>query len=189
MRDALECAHLYPDGGAYYLAEALSKKLEVPRDHLILGNGSNEVIEFLGHAFLREDDEIITSEHAFIVYKLVAAVFGARTIETPTPDYQHHLDEMSERDHAAHASYLHREPKQSHRNIALAGADRQFHVARCRKTSSLFSTRPISNIVDNPPDTLQFRSRRPKRRRLADIFQDSRAWPVCASAMASRVRH
>ena len=94
MRDALECAHLYPDGGGYYLGDALSKKLGVPSDHLILGNGSNEIIEFLAHAFLREGDEIITSEHAFVVYKLVAKVFGAKTIETPSRDYHHHLDAL-----------------------------------------------------------------------------------------------
>ncbi len=54
-------------------------------ENIILGNGSNEVIEFLGHAFLNLDDDVITSEYAFIVYKLIASSFGARTIETPSP--------------------------------------------------------------------------------------------------------
>ncbi|MCA1657877.1 MAG: aminotransferase class I/II-fold pyridoxal phosphate-dependent enzyme, partial [Verrucomicrobiaceae bacterium] len=58
----------------------------------ILGSGSNEIIEFLGHAFLNRGDDVITSEHAFIAYKLVAAVFGARTIEVPSPDLRHDLD-------------------------------------------------------------------------------------------------
>jgi histidinol-phosphate aminotransferase len=62
------------------------------RDQLILGAGSNEIIEFLGHAFLDRGDDIVTSEHAFIVYKLVAAVFGARTVEVPSPDLRHDLD-------------------------------------------------------------------------------------------------
>src|SRR3954463_11531649 len=43
MRAALECAPLYPDGGGYYLREALAKRLGVARENLILGNGSNEV--------------------------------------------------------------------------------------------------------------------------------------------------
>jgi histidinol-phosphate aminotransferase len=94
MHNALECSHRYPDGGGYYLREALSKKLGVAREDIILGNGSNEVIEFCGHAFLKAGDEVITSQHAFIAYKLIAAVFGARTIETPSPDYRHHLDTM-----------------------------------------------------------------------------------------------
>jgi histidinol-phosphate aminotransferase len=92
MRAALDAAHLYPDGGGFYLREALAKKLGVSREHLILGAGSNEIIEFLGHAFLDRGDEIVTSEHAFVVYKLVAAVFGARTIEVPSPDLRHDLD-------------------------------------------------------------------------------------------------
>jgi histidinol-phosphate aminotransferase len=92
MRTALDSANLYPDGGAYYLRDALSAKLRIGRDHLILGAGSNEIIEFFGHAFLDRGDEIVTSEHAFVVYKLVAAVFGARTIEVPSPDMRHDLE-------------------------------------------------------------------------------------------------
>src|SRR5436190_1512071 len=80
MRAALDSAHLYPDGGGFYLREALARKLGFSRDHLILGAGSNEIIEFLGHAFLDRGDEIVTSEHAFVVYKLVAAIFAGRTL-------------------------------------------------------------------------------------------------------------
>src|SRR5438477_12678659 len=92
MRSALENAQLYPDGGGFYLREALAAKLNFKRENIILGNGSNEIIEFLGHAFLNRDDEMITSEHAFIAYKLVATLFGAHTIETPSSDYRHNLD-------------------------------------------------------------------------------------------------
>jgi len=92
MRTALDSAHRYPDGGGFYLREALAGKLGVSRDQIILGNGSNEIIEFLGHAFLERGDDVITSEHAFVAYKLVAAVFGARTIEAPSPDFRHDFD-------------------------------------------------------------------------------------------------
>src|SRR6266571_5272034 len=94
MRGALEHAQLYPDGGGFYLREALAATLNFKRENIILGNGSNEIIEFLGHAFLNRGDEVITSEHAFIAYKLTATLFGARTIETPSPDYRHDLDAM-----------------------------------------------------------------------------------------------
>jgi histidinol-phosphate aminotransferase len=94
MRNALKNAQLYPDGGGFYLREALAAHLQVARENIILGNGSNEIIEFLAHAFLTRDDEVITSEHAFVAYKLIAALFGARTIETPSPDYQHDLQAM-----------------------------------------------------------------------------------------------
>jgi histidinol-phosphate aminotransferase len=91
MRAALEAANLYPDGGGFYLRQALSTRLGVGADHIILGAGSNEIIEFFGHAFLDRGDEIVTSEHAFVVYKLVAAGFGARAIEVPSPNMRHDL--------------------------------------------------------------------------------------------------
>jgi histidinol-phosphate aminotransferase len=94
MRAALNDAQFYPDGGGFYLRNALASRLGVARENIILGNGSNEVIEFLGHAFLKPGDEAIASEHAFVAYKLIAALFGARTIETPSPNYEHDLDAM-----------------------------------------------------------------------------------------------
>ena len=92
MRVALEHAHLYPDGSGFYLRNSIAAKLEVTPENVILGNGSNEVIEFVGHAFLNPGDEVITCQYAFIVYKLLATAFGVRTIETPSPDYQQDLD-------------------------------------------------------------------------------------------------
>lgn len=92
MRAAIDCAHLYPDGGGYYVTRALSQKLGVPADHIILGNGSNEIIEFIGHAFLRPGAAIITPQHAFIAYKIIAKVFGARTIEVPAPRFEQDLE-------------------------------------------------------------------------------------------------
>ena len=94
MRSGAENAHLYPDGGGFYLCKAIAAKLDLAPQNIILGNGSNEVIEFLGHAFLNLDDDVITSQYAFIVYKLIATSFGARTIETPSPDYQQDLEGM-----------------------------------------------------------------------------------------------
>ncbi len=94
MRAAAEDAHLYPDGGGFYLCKAIAAKLGLALENVILGNGSNEVIEFLGHAFLDLDDDVVTSQYAFIVYKLIATSFGARTIETPSPDFQQDLEAM-----------------------------------------------------------------------------------------------
>ncbi|HEY2800051.1 MAG TPA: histidinol-phosphate transaminase [Chthoniobacterales bacterium] len=92
MRRALADANLYPDGGAFYLREALAEKLNVARDNLILGNGSNEVIEFVGHAFLRAGTEAVTSENAFVAYKLLTALFGATTVEVPDCDHRFDLE-------------------------------------------------------------------------------------------------
>lgn len=92
MRSALNTAHLYPDGSGFYLCKAIAAKLGLQPRNVILGSGSNEIIEFLGHAFVNPGDEVITCQYAFIVYKLLATAFSVRTIETPTPDYRQNLD-------------------------------------------------------------------------------------------------
>ncbi len=94
MQAALPKAHFYPDGGGYYLREAIAARLGVDRLNVILGAGSNEVIEFIGHAFLDPGDEIIAARHGFIVYRLVATLFGARAVEVEDPGFAHDLDGM-----------------------------------------------------------------------------------------------
>jgi histidinol-phosphate aminotransferase len=94
MREALERAHFYPDGGGWALRNAIAGKLGLARENVILGNGSNEIIEFIGHAFLRPGDEVVTAKHAFAVYTLMAQLFGAKTVEVPDPGYTHDLDAM-----------------------------------------------------------------------------------------------
>lgn len=95
MREMLERAHFYPDGGGYYLREAIARKFGFDRANIILGCGSNEIIEFIGKAFLNPGDEIVTARHAFVVYKLMATLFGAQTIEVPDPGFAHDLNAMA----------------------------------------------------------------------------------------------
>ena len=155
MRDALQRAQLYPDGGGFYLRQALAPKLEVAPDHIILGNGSNEIIEFLGHAFLNRDDDIIASEHAFIAYKLVASLFGARTIEPASPDYRYDLDAVL----GAITSKT--------RLLFIANPNNPTGTLVSQAKIDNFISRVPENIVtvfdeayfeflDNPPDTLRY---------------------------------
>lgn len=95
MRETIERAHFYPDGGGFYLREAIAKKFGFERANIMLGCGSNEIIEFIGKAFLNPGDEIVTSRHAFVVYKLMATLFGATTVEVPDPNFAHDLDAMA----------------------------------------------------------------------------------------------
>jgi histidinol-phosphate aminotransferase len=95
MREALENAHFYPDGGGYHLRSGIAEKYGVGIDHVLLGTGSNEIIEFLGHAFLRPGDNIVTAEHAFVVYKILAKLFGAETVGVPDPNLTHDLPAMA----------------------------------------------------------------------------------------------
>jgi histidinol-phosphate aminotransferase len=94
MREALDRSHFYPDGGAWALRGAIAEKLNLDRTNVVLGNGSNEIIEFIGHAFLKPGDEVVTAGHAFAVYTLMAQLFGATTVEVPDPGFTHDLDAM-----------------------------------------------------------------------------------------------
>jgi histidinol-phosphate aminotransferase len=92
MCRAAAAANFYPDGGAYFVTQALAQKLNVGPENIVLGNGSNEIIEFIGHAFLRPGVETITSENGFIAYRLLTALFGATTVQVPDRDYRFDLD-------------------------------------------------------------------------------------------------
>lgn len=94
MIETIERAHFYPDGGGYYLREAIAEMLGLSMANVILGNGSNEIIEFLGHAYLRPGDEVVVARHSFAVYRLMAQLFGANTVEVPDPDFTADLEAM-----------------------------------------------------------------------------------------------
>lgn len=91
MREALPKVHFYPDGGGFHLRNAIAQHFGLTRENVVLGNGSNEIIELLFHAFTRPGiHEIVSARNAFAVYALMAQLFGVRVIEVPddnfTPD-------------------------------------------------------------------------------------------------------
>ena len=95
MKLTADQMHVYPDGGNFQLRQALSEKLRVKPDQIFIGHGSNEILQLLSHVYLDERSNIVVSDHAFIVYRLVAALFGADVISVPmTPDYRHDLAAM-----------------------------------------------------------------------------------------------
>src|SRR5207249_3941855 len=99
MRKALAQVNLYPDGNAFYLKQKLAAKLGLAPANLVLGNGSNEIIEFLGHALLQWSvssgpAEVVVSQYCFAVYPIVTALFGARLVVAPAKNYGHDLEAM-----------------------------------------------------------------------------------------------
>jgi histidinol-phosphate aminotransferase len=94
MHKALATAHLYPDGGGFYLRQALANKLGVEMDNIVLGTGSNEVIEFLYHAFVAPGDEVVAGDRAFVIYSIMAKMFQARCVEVPFAGHTHDLKAM-----------------------------------------------------------------------------------------------
>lgn len=98
MRKTLPRLNLYPDGNAFYLKQKLSTKLGLEPCNLVLGNGSNEILELLGHCLLFDNGnaipEVIVSQYCFAVYPIVAALFGAKLVTVPARNYGHDLDAM-----------------------------------------------------------------------------------------------
>ena len=92
---ALEQGELYPDGGCFELRQKLAEKYGLGTDQFVIGNGSNEIIELLGHAFLGPGDEVVMGAPAFVVYKLVTLLFGAKAVEVPLREWRHDLDRMA----------------------------------------------------------------------------------------------
>ena len=100
MRDATSQISIYPDANAFYLKQALAKKLNVQTSQITIGNGSNDVLDIIGRTFLEKGRQAIFSEYAFLVYPLVTQACGAIAQITPANDrnseqpYGHDLDAM-----------------------------------------------------------------------------------------------
>ncbi|WP_286239764.1 histidinol-phosphate transaminase [Neptuniibacter halophilus] len=84
----------YPDSGGYRLKQALAAKFSLQPEQLTLGNGSNDVLELVGRAYLQPGDEVIYSQYAFVVYSLVTQATGAKAVITPARDWGHDLAAM-----------------------------------------------------------------------------------------------
>lgn len=85
----------YPDGSGFELKAALSRKLGIGAHRMVLGNGSNDVLELAARAFLAPGTSAVYSRHAFAVYPLAVQASGATGIETRARDYGHDLNAMA----------------------------------------------------------------------------------------------
>jgi histidinol-phosphate aminotransferase len=93
-RAALDEIGLYPDGNCFALKDALVKRYGVAHDQIVLGNGSNDLLELSARAFLTVGDKAIYSDHSFAVYALATQAVGATGISVPARDFGHDPDAM-----------------------------------------------------------------------------------------------
>ncbi|MCX8073674.1 MAG: histidinol-phosphate transaminase [Candidatus Binatia bacterium] len=96
IREALTQLHRYPDGSCYYLKRALARKLGVSADAILFGSGSNELIELAVRTFLRQGDEAVMADQAFVIYRLVVQAQGATARVVPLRHYTHNLEAMAD---------------------------------------------------------------------------------------------
>ena len=95
MRIAIEETGRYPDGNGFALKDALSRRYGLTPDRIVLGNGSNDVLEMAARAFLAPGTSSVYSQHAFVVYSLATQAIGATGIVVPARDFGHDLDAMA----------------------------------------------------------------------------------------------
>ena len=95
ISESVTQVHLYPDGNAYYLKEDLAAYLGISAEHLILGNGSNDVLQLVAEAYVAPGDEVIYAAGAFVVYSLVTKLCSATAVVVPMVEHTHDLSAMA----------------------------------------------------------------------------------------------
>ena len=94
IKNSINEIERYPDGNGFYLKKIISKKFSISSEQIILGNGSNDILELAARTFVTPKEEIIYSQHAFAVYKLVTKSIGAIGVEVPAKNYGHDLNKF-----------------------------------------------------------------------------------------------
>jgi histidinol-phosphate aminotransferase len=94
MLDAVDEIARYPDGSGFALKAALSRRHGVQMNQVVIGNGSNDVLDMAARAFLARGNSAVYAQHAFAVYPIATLSVGARGIEVPAREYGHDLDAM-----------------------------------------------------------------------------------------------
>jgi len=84
--------HLYPDGSAHALRQAIAETAGLDPQHIICGNGSDEILHLLPQIYAQPGDEIMFSAHGFLVYRIAALAAGATPIVIPEPDLRTDVD-------------------------------------------------------------------------------------------------
>jgi len=87
-------AHLYPDDSMFELKMALASKYAVKEDNIIIGAGSDQVLEFISRAVLDEESSVLMSAVTFAMYEIYAKQMGAKVYRTAS--YEHKYDEFME---------------------------------------------------------------------------------------------
>ncbi|MDH7568082.1 MAG: histidinol-phosphate transaminase [Armatimonadota bacterium] len=96
MQAALARVNLYPDGSAYVLTRRLAQHWNMPPECIALGNGSDELLHYLGVAYLEPGDEVIQAHPSFVRYESAAVLNNCRCISIPLKNYTHDLEAMAD---------------------------------------------------------------------------------------------
>src|SRR5881398_652581 len=127
---ALNHLNRYPDGSGFYLRQALAKKHGASPDQIVLGNGSNELIELLVRAFLRPGDEAVVPHPSFVVYPMIVQAAGGVRVMVMLKDFRLDLEAMARAIAPMTKVVFIANPKQPHRDDRDGRRGRTLHGAR-----------------------------------------------------------
>lgn len=96
LREALGSVNLYPDGNSVLLREALSRKLGISTDRVLVTHGADEAFDLLAYAFLDRGDEVVVGDPTFSSYELAARTMGAKVRRVPLREYRQDVSAMME---------------------------------------------------------------------------------------------
>ena len=96
LAETAAALHRYPDGGAHRLRAALADRYKLTPEHVILGNGSDEILGLLARAFLSPGDEAVMADQTFVIYKMEVTAAHGKPVIVPLTQWQHDLAAMTE---------------------------------------------------------------------------------------------
>jgi histidinol-phosphate aminotransferase len=152
-----ETVHLYPDGSAHELRQALAAHHGTPPDHLIFGNGSDELLHYLGVTFLNPGDEVIQGDPSFVRYEAAAVLHGAVLHKAPLRNHVHDLQAMADRINARTRMVFIANPNNPTGTIVTEDEVRRF-VERVPDRCIVVFDEAYHGYVTSPdyPDTIRY---------------------------------
>ena len=73
----------YPDTNGIALREVIANKFKIDKNRIILGSGSDQILELVCNAFIKKNDEVIIPKYSFIIYRIYSKINGAKIIFAP----------------------------------------------------------------------------------------------------------
>ena len=94
VSEAANGLHRYPDGGATALREAIGKRFGLDPARIVCGAGSDEILSLLAYSYAGVGDEVLHSEHGFLMYPIAAKAAGATPVAAPETDLRTDIDKL-----------------------------------------------------------------------------------------------
>ncbi len=97
IKKNLSCINRYPDSSGFYLKKKLSAVLNTAASGIVLGNGSDELIDIIIKTFVEDSQNIITADTTFLEYKIISSVLNRRVITVPLKNFKYDLEAIAKK--------------------------------------------------------------------------------------------